>query len=761
MSFQTNRLGQPVSYLRNDSVVLTIFSTTLFVSAFLLFSIQPFFTKMVLPRLGGSPGVWSVAMVFFQAMLLGGYVYAHLLSRYLTPKIAALVHLAIMVAALIFLPIAIPSGWNVPPDQGQSIWLLGLFSASVGLPFFAVAANGPLLQNWFAKSGHPHSEDPYFLYGASNLGSFASLFLFIALIEPSLTVPEISKAWMVGFIALGALIIICAITTVRAYSVSGVSDTKTQSLPSLPIGKLQIAKWIGLSFVPSGLLVAVTAHISTDIAAAPFLWVIPLALFLVTFIFAFAQKRIFSVNLLATATTILAIAVLCSIRLGGYFPVTVSIFLHPAFFFSAALLCHSVLVDLRPTTDKLTSFYMWMSFGGVLGGIFASLLAPVIFNSIAEYPILVILVLFCRPATWRGNNRVLITASCAAAIIAAISTSTPFATVVLANYRFFYLIGLCVFALVSLRYLLRDQAWFIFQVIVFFALAVGMGNMNKTFFTERSFFGVVKAYESDDRRFILLAHGSTLHGAMAKDANGQKPEPLTYYHRTGGIANSLFAAQQKWALSPLGRNANIGVVGLGTGSMFCHRKPNENWTYFEIDKAVVSAASDPSIFQFVHDCGQNDPIVLGDARLKLLDQPDRKFDYLLVDAFSSDAIPVHLMTVEAFKMYFSKMTDDGILVIHISNRYAELASVIQAVAKTNGYTGRFGSFNFDNSKISDYIIPSNVVVLAKTEAALGRIADDPKWKALPDRGTKPWTDDRSDLLGAILRGQDVNSSKKP
>jgi spermidine synthase len=737
---------------RKNTASLAVFVITLFVSAFLLFSVQPFFAKMVLPRLGGSPAVWSVAMVFFQAMLLAGYLYAHLLSTYLTPRLSALVHVVVMCAALIFMPITIAAGWGNPPETGQPIWLLGLFTASVGLPFFAVAANGPLLQSWFSKSGHPHAADPYFLYSASNLGSFASLFLFIVLIEPNLSVPEISRSWMLAFIALGVLIMACAVFVNAAAPVTNQSSATLQTSTVEPIAPMQLAKWIGLSFVPSGLLVAVTAFISTDIAAVPFLWIVPLSLFLLTFILAFAQRRIFSVQLLSQATAILAVAVLCLIPLGHHIPVAAKLALHVGFFFIAALLCHSVLVDQRPSSGRLTAFYLWMSFGGVLGGVFASLLAPVLFTSIAEYPILVILALFCRPSTWHGDVRRLFITTGAAAFVGLVLLNPSFADSAFMQNKAMLVSLFLLFAGLSWVYLFRNETWFIVQAILALGLMLGIMNANKILSVDRSFFGVVSVYESPDQQYVLMSHGSTLHGAMAITPEGQKPEPLTYYHRTGGIAASLFATQQKWALSPLGRDANVGIVGLGAGSMLCHRKPGERWTSYEIDKAVVTAASDPKLFRFVSDCGMNDPIIIGDGRLKLVEEPDAKFDYLLIDAFSSDSIPVHLLTDEAFQLYFSKLADDGVLTVHISNRYLELASIIQAIAQKNGYVGRFGTFKASEELAAMKVTTSMVIVLARNNSALGSIADSSQWGPLPDLGTKPWTDDYSDMIGALMRG---------
>lgn len=741
--------SKPSNNTQNDLAGLATFVITLFVSAFLLFSVQPFFAKMVLPRLGGSPAVWSVAMVFFQAMLLAGYIYAHLLSRYLPLKWAAIVHLAVMLVAVYFLPVAIPDGWETPPQTGQQAWLLGLFAISVGLPFFAVAANGPLLQSWFSKSGHPHSSDPYFLYSASNLGSFASLFLFVATLEPNFTVTEISIGWMIGFIALGVLIAACAFFTNRIEMVPTVSATLAANEGN---SALQILKWIGLSFVPSGLLVAVTAHISTDIAAAPFLWIVPLALFLLTFVFAFAQKRLISVQILSATTSILAVSILASMHLLQDLPMAVKLALHLLFFFSAALLCHSVLVDQRPASNQLTAFYLWMSFGGMLGGIFASLLAPVLFTRIVEYPILIVLALFCRPNSWRANNRKMMIAIVLAVVVALVLSSKYFAETVIFTYDESAAVGFAALALTSFVYMFRAQTFFLVQAIVMTGLMVGMISSVPVLSIKRSFFGVVKVLTSVEQKHIVMAHGSTVHGAMAVLPATGKPEPLTYYHRTGGIAGSLFAAQQKWALKPLGRNASVGVVGLGTGSILCHRKPNESWVSYEIDNAVIEAAADPKLFRFVSECGNNDPIIVGDARLKLLDEPDGKFDYLLIDAFSSDSIPVHLLTEEAVALYFSKLTEDGMLVVHISNRYMELASILQAIAEKNGYVGREGVFEPTEDLADNKVYKNRVVVLAKSEAALGQIIENSTWQPLPDIETKPWTDDYSNLLGALMRG---------
>lgn len=686
--------------------VLPLYALTIFLSAFLLFSVQPMFAKMVLPVLGGSPGVWSVAMVFFQATLLAGYAYAHFLTTRLSLRTAGAIHLVVLLTAFVFLPLALPAGWATPPESGHSLWLLGLMAVSIGLPFFAVAANSPLLQAWFARTGHDHAADPYFLYGSSNIGSFASLILYILLFEPAMTLPSQSFAWAIGFAVLTLAVALCLL---RALSVRPASKTAAEKARAEVVEPSRRAaghplQWIALAFVPSGLLVAVTAHISTDIAAAPFLWVIPLALFLLTFVIAFARRPLVTTEALSPVIMVLGIAVLLQMTLLKGLSVAVVLPLHLSFFFAAALIAHSFLVSLRPEASRLTAFYLWMSFGGVLGGAVTTLVSPLLFDIVIEYPLLVVAALLCRPSLYEKRD-----------------------------LRIF-----------GLRLPLMAAALGVTMVV----LAVGQSvrAVRDTLFIERSFFGVVRVFDASDSQLRVMKHGSTYHGVIRSDETG-RPTPLAYYHASGGIARALFAAQEKIA----GQPSQMGVVGLGSGSILCHRKPGERWTSFEIDRAVVAAASDPHLFRFVSACGEGDPIVIGDGRITLKDEADGTFDYLLIDAFSSDSIPAHLMTLEAFQLYRTKMKPDGILAVHISNRYLELKSVLAATVARLGMVGRFGAFKTQDDFTASGIFGTHVVVLAASEAALGSLADDPAWEPLTDVGTQVWTDDFSNLPAAIWR----------
>ncbi|MBA4335953.1 MAG: hypothetical protein C0420_14030, partial [Methylobacterium sp.] len=581
----------------------------MFLSAFLLFGIQPMFAKMVLPKLGGSPGVWSVAMVFFQTVLLAGYGYAHWLVSRFTVRRAALVHIALMVAVLLVgLPIGIAAGFERPPQEGETLWLIALFAASVGLPFFAVAANGPLLQAWFARSGHPRAADPYFLYAASNIGSFLALIAYPFLVEPVLTLSLQSHAWSWGFGLLLAAIAACAGLAIGGGE-NGVAATRELAAPAAVTGRQKLG-WVALAFVPSGLLVAVTAHLSTDVASVPLLWVVPLALFLLTFVIVFQRRPVLRHGWMLTAQLVFVAALTLKMLFQPGIGWGGELALHLGLFFTTAMVAHGELARRRPDAANLTGFYLWMSLGGVLGGLFCGLLAPLLFNSVVEYPILIIAGVLCRPA------------------FTGIRISRPVRA------------GLVGLAFIGL-----------------FAIIVTEQQRSDSV---RSFFGVNRITESPDGRFRILVHGSTVHGAqrLRNDDDSLvtgRPEALSYYFTGGGIADGIDAVRRARG----GTLQAVAAIGLGTGSLACQTRPGENWTFFEIDPQVARMATDPARFSFMSHCAPGARIVLGDARLTLSDAAPDSLDLIVVDAFSSDAIPIHLMTTEAIGLYLSKLKPNG------------------------------------------------------------------------------------------------------
>src|ERR1700759_1482923 len=386
--------GQPTS--ARNRLVLATYTAAIFVSALLLFSVQPLFTRMVLPRLGGSPAVWAVAMVFFQSLLLAGYAYAHLLMQIKNRAIPVAVHLVLLVIALLTLPLSVAGGFGEPPSSGYAFWLLALFTISIGLPFFALAANNPMLQAWFVRTGHPAGPDPYFLYASSNIGSFLALLSYPVLLEPMFTLRTQNLIWTGGYGLLIVLIASCGALLLLSPSLAE-ADLRTEETDAPAPAWLQRARWICLAAVPSGLLVAVTAHISTDVAAAPLLWVLPLSLYLLTWVLVFQSRPLIPHSWVLLLQPLAIAGVVLLPAVGGEQNLLLTLGGHQLCFFVIAMACHGELARTRPPAKYLTGFYVALSFGGIVGGLFAGLIAPFMFSWIAQNPILLALAALCRP----------------------------------------------------------------------------------------------------------------------------------------------------------------------------------------------------------------------------------------------------------------------------------------------------------------------------------------------------------------------------
>lgn len=714
------------------------FVATVGLSAFLLFSVQPIFAKMMLPTLGGAPAVWSVAMVFFQALLLAGYAYAHLLTRLMLVSRAALVHLAVLVLAFAALPIAMAEGWGRPPADGEAVWLIGVFFASVGLPFFAVSANGPLLQAWYAASGRPGAENPYFLYAASNLGSFGALIAYPLVIEPFATLHEQSLLWTGGFIALACLIGACG-----ALSRGGAAPSPaSQADAGAP--RAWIA-WIGFAFVPSGLLVAVTAHISTDVAAMPLLWVAPLALYLLTFVLAFRTKPAVRPEVLACAQIVFT--ALALVGLAMRWPMWLALPLDLALLFTVAMSAHVAIYTRRPAASDLTRFYLFMSLGGVLGGAFAALAAPRLFANVAEYPILILLGLFCIPTLGFARDRLkgAVGAACAAVLIAAVGVGAV-ATGMLPGAAAAVLFPLALGGLAAAHWRRPEQA--VPPLFAAAALACGIVFPGEGAETVRSFFGVHKLSETGDGRFLTLMHGTTVHGATRlRNEDGSAylgpPEPIAYYTREGALGSAISSIREARG----GSLPRWAAIGLGAGGLACHRGPAENLTYFEIDEAVIRIARDSGRFRFLSSCAPDARIVLGDARLTIADEKDR-FSLIVVDAFSSDAIPAHLITREALALYLSKLDDRGAILLHVTNRHLDLAQILARAGAELGLKAYLKRETAVEPLERRFRAPSTAVVLARDARDVGALAME--WEEVrPDMARRAWSDDFSNILEAI------------
>jgi hypothetical protein len=754
------------------ALLLSTLIAAIFLSAALLFAVEPMFTKMVLPRLGGTPQVWSVAMVFFQTALLAGYGYAHLITRYLPGRPSIVVQLALLVIASFTLPLSIASGFGRPPAVDEAFWLLGLFAASIGLPFFALAANAPLLQAWFARSGHPSAGDPYFLYAASNVGSFLALLAYPLAIEPLIRLGDQTRLWSIGFYVL---ILLIAASGRLLWSAD---RAPAPAAPDPPQGRVREeapaptwrdpAAWTALAAVPSGLLIAVTAHISTDVAAVPLFWVVPLALYLLTFVIVFSRRVIIPHNLVLTIQPFCVLALVWAIVFDQIRTILPLIALHVGVFFVCALACHGELARRRPAPRYLTSFYMWMSAGGVIGGISAGLLAPYVFNWVAEYPILLALSVLCRPGLALPKPRIeqaIFFGAVALAFLGLLAVrwfDIPIADgqfrlvagVLLVASAVFFIIGELAPLLLKLDPGLLPVVWRdplpVAAVIAFVLIANHQIIDAAGATTLRSFFGVYRISESSDGRFRLLTNGTTLHGGeRIRDESGNpiagRPEPIMYYYSGSAIAQVLDAARAQ--KTPI----RYAVIGLGTGSLACSAERGDTVHYYEIDPTVIRIASNPENFTFLRECAPV-PITLGDARLTLADAPDGSYDAIIVDAFTSDAIPIHLLTREAMEVYRNKLSPHGIVGIHISNRHLELASVVAGIAAANGMVSRLNESGDVTENSDDYIFLETVVAAARSDDDFGPIAQSEYWeKQEPDPDQWVWTDDYCNIIGAILR----------
>lgn len=735
-----------------NALVLVVYTAAIFTSALLLFSVQPLFTKMVLPRLGGSPAVWSVAMVFFQSLLLGGYAYAHYLMTLKSRVAPVVIHLALLTIALLTLPLSIAGGWGEPPSSGYAFWLLGLFAVSIGLPFFALAANNPMLQAWFVRTGHPDGPDPYFLYASSNIGSFLALLSYPVLLEPMFSLRTQNLIWTGGYALLIVLIAACGILLLRSPPMTVEAISASEGDAPAPAWMTRL-RWIFLAAVPSGLLIAVTAHISTDVAAAPLLWVLPLSLYLLTWVLVFQSRPLLPHSFMLTLQPLAIAGVMILLVIGGEQNLLLTLGGHLACFFVIAMACHGELARTRPAANYLTGFYVALSFGGMVGGLFAGLIAPYAFSWIAEYPILLVLAALCRPAgtpAVRGGLVLWLVAVVAAAILIGFAYRAGAVAEFLAANRVWVVVGLASVMMV-LAVLWKIDRWSVAALVVLGLILIRVypsddGRVE----TVRSFFGVHKIVVTSNGQYHVLMHGTTIHGAekfLNDDGTpvSGRPEPISYYHKDGGMGRAITAIRER-----KGGPIRVAVIGLGTGTLACHSLPGEDWKYFEIDQTMVDTARDPRYFTYVSACDPNMKPVIGDARLTFAKEQDGTYDLIIVDAYSSDAIPIHLATEEAMAIYKAKLAPQGAVVMHVSNRHLELASVVVGIAEENDLMSWV--FNEDSGRDVDYIFTTNVVISARQKADVGKIASDEKW-ALTEatEGQRIWTDDYSNVLGAVWR----------
>jgi hypothetical protein len=723
------------------------FASAIFLSATLLFLVQPITGRRFLPLLGGSPAAWTACMLFFQTALLAGYAYAHGLAARWSVRRQAAAHAVVL--ALPFAAFLLGRLPGDPPVAGSPVpWVLLALSCTVGLPFFAVSTTAPLLQRWFSRTAHAGASDPYFLYAASNAGSLAAVLAYPVLMEPLLGLGAQEAAWRAGYGAFFLVALGCALRAGRAVETALPEAASAEGpAPAWP----RRLRWIALSAVPSSLLLGSTAHLSTNISPFPLLWVLPLGVYLLSFILVFSRRPLLPHDLALSLQPLLVggLAMVFFWEAGELdHTFTLVVPLHLAAFFMTAMACHGELAADRPSSRHLTDFYLAMAVGGALGGVFNAVVAPAVFSTIAEYPLMLVAACILRP---RGKGEKALDGPWGNVLPLAAGVSVLVVGQLLVKHEekiprvhevraLFVAVPAAILSVVAMRSPVR------IALCVAAALAGGWWYGQRglpVLHRDRSFFG---AHHVEETRFAphfrYLVNGHILHGTQNTDQPG---EPLSYYHRTGPCG------QVFEAFGPTFARGRVGAVGLGAGTVAAYARPGQRWTFFEIDPAVERTAR--RYFTYLADSKGDVDVRLGDGRLSLARAADGEFDLLLFDAFSSDAIPAHLLTREAIRLYLAKLAPRGVLAFHISCRFVDLRPVLSSIARDEGLAAKVqeeAALGVEES--SQGKSDSTWVVLARTPEHLEPLAALPPWTDLePATGFRSWTDDFAPLL-SVLKG---------
>ncbi|MEZ0225400.1 MAG: fused MFS/spermidine synthase [Alphaproteobacteria bacterium] len=728
---------------KNQPAALWLFSLTLFLSAALMFAIEPMIGKMLLPLVGGTPAGWIVAMAFFQVMLLLGYLYAHLLSRF-PPRIHALLFIATLLAGMLFLPVKMPTtAIDGNPGPFDIFRLLTIVAA---VPFIALSAASSTLQRLFTTTGHASSEDPYFLYAASNLGSFAGLFIYPFAFEPAFGLSDQARYWLYAFVALVALSASCLV-----FARGKKEEKPRDQRRAAPVTSRQRLEWIALAFFPSSILLGVTTHISTEIFSAPLIWVLPLAVYLLTFVIAFSRKPLIKFRTVATFQPIavsLVVALLLSynadVRISWY-----AVVFHLFAFCTVALMCHMRLAQLRPLGDgrQLTEFYLMISVGGALGGLLNAFIVPVVLDRLIEYPAMMILSCIMNPVF-----REKIVPQAKNFLIAGISGIVIYAVYSMTARAFIhgddaisYTPGMVLadILLCAIAIIVAIDAKAVFCGMLALLMLSQFVIPRDVRLSERNFYGVVKVFDRpqlvEGKRYDVrfMVHGNTTHGLQVVDPKYEKT--MTTYYWKGGPAGDVFKAYNP---------AKVAVIGLGAGTMNCYGSPKNEFTFLEIDPAVIEIASDPKVFTFLSACKAKRParFIAGDGRLELNKLPE-KFDLIALDAFSSDVIPTHLITLEALKVYLDHLNPSGIILLHISNRYFDLSRILAVNAHELGLQWRTAMITPEKEFF--YAAASKWFVMTRRGVSLAPLNSKDWEEPAAEKDRRPWTDDYTNLLSTL------------
>ena len=716
-----------------------LFSVTLCTSAALLFWIQPLIAKTLLPLWGGTPAVWNTCLLFFQTMLLIGYVYALASATWLSLRAQAAVHIVLLLltASYLFLsPVHAPVLQHGNPTLGVLQTLL----FSIGLPFFIISASNPLLQSWFSRLQHYRAVDPYFLFAASNAGSLIALIAFPLVLEPSLGSNEQYKVWRVGFVVLVTLT--CAIAF--ALRPTEVKNSAAENAANNGLTGWRRLRWLALAFVPSSLMLGVTTYITTDVAAVPLLWVIPLALYLLTFVLAFTNKQFASAASMRRVMFVAALVVILILASGATEPAWVLILANLAFFFVAALMCHRQLADDRPATRHLAEFYLWIAIGGALGSVFNVLVAPKLFTSIVEYPLAIVLACMLQRVEPRDSDRTnyrdVIYPLGLYILAVSLAMLVPYLRSGSSTIKLLIVPGI---PLIIINHFFRQRpVRFALGLCAVMLASIYTGDTNRTLHVARNFFGTIRVTTDATGRVNSLYSGNTVHGRQFVDQS-RRCEPLSYHHENGPLGQVMAVFNAAPA------NAHAGVVGLGAGAMAAYSKPDQQWTFYEINTDVINTARNSQYFTYLQNCaGGSISVVEGDARLSLQNAADGYYGLIVLDAFSSDAIPVHLITQQALDLYLSKLATGGLLAFHVSSRSLNLSPILADLAESRNLI----CIGFNDSEPSSFEgkDPSQWVVMARSSEEISYLSINSQWVRLKGRkGTRVWSDDFSNIVRAI------------
>jgi hypothetical protein len=761
--------------------MLVVYTLAVGLSAALLFVIEPMVGKMLLPVAGGCPGVWTTCMLFFQTALLCGYAYADVLARRLEPRKQWVAHAIVLALGLAFLPVSLGGpGTSVSGAALTALPLLLALAVAAGAPFFVLSATGPLLQRWLALTDHPDARDPYFLYAASNLGSLGGLLAYPFVLEPTLRLrtPDASlfpprwipisqsTLWTAGYVLLAGLVLVCGLLMIRrpGHPIGATSE----AVEALPRGAYR--RWLILSLVPSSAMLGVTQYLTTDVAAVPLLWVLPLAVYLLTFVLAFGRRTWIPLRFGSWALAVAVIAIAASMLAFRVLPVGFALTLHLTGLFFVGLVCHGRLAAERPAATRLTRFYLVVALGGALGGVFNALVAPLVFDGVWEYPIALVLACALRPVAPRPRPA---SHPLRARVLDVVVPAGPMAMLA-GLYVVLDVLGMGRSPWTTISFVAVAAAGALFLmgrplrsavVVALLFVASGLrdaGAMDEVY-DQRTFFGVhrVVQFEVPFRTgapgreritrvpFRVLYHGATRHGAQILDPR-HRGTATTYYHRTGPIGQvfELFGASPEFD--------SVALVGLGAGTLAAYGRPSQRFTVYELDPEVIRIASDAEFFTFLSDSAAEIEYVPGDGRLSLSRAPDGAYGLIVNDAFSSDAIPVHLLTREAVTLYFDKLREDGILAVHLTNRHVNLEPVVRAIAIDLGLAAIVRTDGIHNEEeMLEGKYESTWALIARRPAALGPLWNDRAWRRLQAAPGSPaddrylWTDDYSNVLSLI------------